>query len=197
MHLIKTLKEHYEVELDWEGRCYVGITIDWDYKKREVHLSMPEYVARALARFKHPIPDKPQHQPHQHTIPTYGATVQYAKPKDIVKEVIGVFLYYGQAVDSTMLTALSAVASAQAKPTDETMTRCKQFLDYTATHQDAIITYKKSDMVLIVHSNASYLSKPKACSRAGGNFFLLSDIEDPIDNGAILNLAQLIKAVMS
>ncbi len=96
--------------------------MDWDYKKSEVHLSMPEYVEQALARFGHPIPDKPQHQPHQHAIPTYGATVKYAKPKDtsrclspakkkFIQEVIGVFLYYGQAVDSTMLMALSAIAS--------------------------------------------------------------------------------------
>jgi hypothetical protein len=82
MHLIKTLKEHYEVEEDWKRRRYVGITIDWDYKKSKVHLSMPEYVEQALARFGYPIPDKPQHQPHQHAISMYGATVQYAKPKD-------------------------------------------------------------------------------------------------------------------
>jgi hypothetical protein len=110
---------------------------------------------------------------------------------------MGVFLYYGRAVDSTMLTALSAIASAQAEPTEDTMTLCKQFLDYAATHQDAIITYKKSDMVLVVHSDASYLSEPKARSRAGGHFFLSSDTADPENNGAVLNLAQLIKAVMS
>jgi hypothetical protein len=51
--------------------------------------------------------------------------------------VIGVFLYYGRAVNSTMLTALSVIASAQAEPTEETMTHCKQFLDYAATHPDA------------------------------------------------------------
>jgi hypothetical protein len=96
-----------------------------------------------------------------------------------------------------MLTALSAIASAQAKPTEETMTRCKQFLDYAATHQDTILTYKSSDMVLVVHSDVSYLSKPKACSRAGRHFFLSSDSEDPANNGAVLNLAQLIKTVMS
>jgi hypothetical protein len=77
------------------------------------------------------------------------------------------------------------------------MTRCKQFLDYAATHQDAILTYKSSDMVLVVHSDASYLSKPKARSRAGGHFFLSSDTENPINNGAVLNIAQLIKTVMS
>ncbi len=52
-------------------------------------------------------------------------------------------------------------------------------------------------MVLVMHSNASYLSKPKACSRAGGHIFLSTNIADPKDNGAVLNLAQLIKAVMS
>jgi hypothetical protein len=106
--------------------------MDWDYKNHQVHLSMPEYVDRALVRFDHPVPPKPQHQPHQHTIPTYGATVQYAKLEDtscrllpaekkFIQEVIGVFLYYGRAVDSTMLTPLSAIASAQAEPTEETM----------------------------------------------------------------------------
>ncbi len=54
-----------------------------------------------------------------------------------------------------------------------------------------------SDMVLVVHSDASYLSEPKARSRAGGHFFLSLDTEDPINNGAVLNIAQLIKAVMS
>jgi hypothetical protein len=111
--------------------------------------------------------------------------------------VIGTFLYYGRAVDSTMLTALSAIASAQAEPTEETMTCCKQFLDYAATHQDAILTYKASDMVLVVHSDVSYLSKPKARSRVGGHFFLSSDCEDQANNGAVLNLAKLFKAVMS
>jgi hypothetical protein len=79
MHLIKVLKEHYKVEEDWEGKQYLGITLDWDYKNPKAHLSMPEHVECALARFNHPAPDKPQHQPHQHSIPMYRATVQYAK----------------------------------------------------------------------------------------------------------------------
>jgi hypothetical protein len=82
MHLIKTLKEYYKVEEDWGGTRYLGVTLDWDYKKNEVHLSMPEYVEQALIQFNHPIPDKLQHQPHQSAIPIYGATIQYAKPED-------------------------------------------------------------------------------------------------------------------
>jgi hypothetical protein len=44
LHLIKVLKvrEHYKVEEDWGGTRYIGITLDWDNKHHEVHLSMPE-----------------------------------------------------------------------------------------------------------------------------------------------------------
>jgi hypothetical protein len=82
-------------------------------------------------------------------------------------------------------------------PTENTMKKCKQFLDYAATQEDAVITYRKSDMVLAIHSDASYLSEPKARSRAGGHFFLSENDEDPRDNGAVHTVAKIIKAVMS
>jgi hypothetical protein len=50
-HLLQVLRQDYEIEEDWEGTRYLGITLDWDYTKREVHLSMPGYVEKALARF--------------------------------------------------------------------------------------------------------------------------------------------------
>jgi hypothetical protein len=75
--------------------------------------------------------------------------------KKFIQEIMGVFFYYSWAVNSTRLTALSAIASAQAEPTKNTMTRCRQFFDSTTTHQTAIIVYNKNDMVLEVHSNAS------------------------------------------
>jgi hypothetical protein len=40
------------------------------------------------------------------------------------------------------------------------------------THPDAKICYHASDMILNVHSDASYLSAPRAHSRASGYFFL-------------------------
>ena len=64
-------------------------------------------------------------------------------------------------------------------------------------HPDAVLTYRKSDMLLAEHSDASYLSKPKARSRAGGHLFLASDVPIPANNGAVLNTANLIKTVMS
>ena len=52
-------------------------------------------------------------------------------------------------------------------------------------------------MILAVHSDASYLSEPKARSRAGGHFFLASDVPIPANNGAVLNTTNLIRNVMS
>jgi hypothetical protein len=69
-----------------------------------------------------------------------------------------------------MLTSLSTIVSTQAKPIKETMIKTHDFLNYMAIHQDAIITYQASNMVLAVHSDASYLSEPKARSHAGGHF---------------------------
>jgi hypothetical protein len=96
-----------------------------------------------------------------------------------------------------MLTTLSSIVPTQAEPTKETMSNIQFLLDYAATHQDAIITYRAGDMVLVVHSNACYLSKPKAQSCAGRNFFMSSNTKDPANNGPVLNIAQLIKAVLS
>ena len=52
-------------------------------------------------------------------------------------------------------------------------------------------------MKLAVHSNASYLSERKARSRAGGHFFLSNDSTIPPNNGVILNIAHIIRYVMS
>jgi len=114
--------------------------------------------------------------------------------KKFIQEVTGVFLFLARAVDSTMLTPLSALTSKQAA---KMMQNCLQFLDYAASQDEAIVTYRASNMKLSIHSDTSYLSEPKARSRAGGHMFMAGLEEIPIDNGAVLNISQIIKAVMS
>ena len=77
------------------------------------------------------------------------------------------------------------------------MRRTQQLLDYIATQEEAVLTYNASAMKLAVHSDASYLSKPKARSRAGGHFFLSNEAAIPPNNGAVLNIAHIIKHVMT
>ena len=107
--------------------------------------------------------------------------------KKFIQQVIGTLLYYGRAVDATILVALSALTSAQSTPAEDTMQRMHHLLDYIATHPDAIVSYAKSNMILGVHSNVSYLNKPKARSCTGGHFFLSDGTDDAPHNGAILN----------
>jgi hypothetical protein len=206
-HLKRVLEEHYKVTTDWAGERYVGIHLKWDYINRRVHLWMPGYVKKALLQFQH-VFRKKQNQPFPHTPIKYGAKQQYAttesdapllnaKDKKFIQQVCGKFLFYGRAVDSTVLTPISAIASQAAQPTTDTMAHTQQLLDYLATQEEAVLTYNKSDMILAAHSDASYLSEPHARSRAGGHFFLSNNAEIPPNNGAILNIAHVIKHVMS
>ena len=85
-HLIYVLKDLYTVSEDWEGKKYGSITLDWDYTKRQVHLSMPEYVKYDLIWFQHTLRNLTE-QPHKHAIPVFGATIQYEKAVDISKKI--------------------------------------------------------------------------------------------------------------
>ena len=72
LHLQKAIEENYDMTTDWTVARYIGITIDWDYKSRRVHLSMPVYVNKALKQLHH-IKSKNQHSPFQITPIKYGA----------------------------------------------------------------------------------------------------------------------------
>jgi hypothetical protein len=62
----------------------------------------------------------------------------------------------------TMLLALSTLASDQASATSKTEAAIQQFLVYCATHPNATVRFVASDMILRVHSDASYLLECKA-----------------------------------
>jgi hypothetical protein len=88
-----------------------------------------------------------------------------------VQKIVGSILYYAQAVDMTVLMVLSTIAVDQMKATEQRMEQCMQLLDYLAHNADAKVRFHASDMILNIHSNASYLSEAKARSRACGHFF--------------------------
>jgi len=207
-HLLAVLKEHYTVTTNWTGTRYIGITLDWDYVKWQVHLSMRGYVAKALKQFNHPKPTTPQHAPFPSTPIKYGAKKQYATlkstspplnqaDKHFIQQVCGKFLFLGRTVDPTLLCPISAIASQSAHPTEDTMKQTHQLLDYLASQNDANLKYNTSTMILGVHRDASYLSEPNARCRAGGLFSLSTNASVPPNNGAILNIAHIIKHVMA
>jgi hypothetical protein len=107
-------------------------------------------------------------------------------------------LYYAQAVDPTVLMSLNDIATEQTKATEKTQAATNQLLDYLATHLDATIRYHASDMILHIHSYASYLSISNAQSRLRGLFFLGNKYSEHDKlNGSILNVAAVIKHVVA
>ena len=106
-------------------------------------------------------------------------------------------MFLGRAVDNTLLCPISAMAPQSAAPTEDTMKHTAQLLDYIPTQEEAVLTYTASGMKLAMYSDAIYLCEPKARSRVGGHFFLSGDTATPGNNGAVLNIAHIIKHVMS
>ena len=207
-HLIDAIKKNYTITIDWDATKYIGLTVEWDYTNHKVYLHMPGYLSKALQRFKHDMPKSKQNSPHPHVAPQYGAKQQFTEDAEAspplgkeeakyVQAVAGTLLYYARAVDNTILTALSAIATEQANPTEKTLAKVKQLLDYCATQEDAVIAYNASKMILTVHSDAGYCNEKNSRSRAGGHFYLSNGDDDSPNNGAILTLATIIKAVMS
>jgi len=45
-HLMSVLQQDYEIDTDWDGTRYLGLTLDWDYIKHKVHCSMPGYIEK-------------------------------------------------------------------------------------------------------------------------------------------------------
>ena len=123
----------------------------------------------------------------------YGAKVQRMEedksppltPDQIkcVQKIVGTLLYYGRAVDSTLLTALSAITARQSNGTQAVAEECHQLIDYVATHPDTGIRYHACDMILAVHTDASYLSELGGKSRAAGHFYLTNPIRSLVRNG--------------
>ena len=117
-----------------------------------------------------------------------------------MQKIVGSILYYARAVDMTVLMALSTIASEQTKGTERTLEKAYQVLDYLATHPNAVVRFRASDMVMNIHSDASYLSEPKARSRACGHFFMgaLPKDGDPIKlNGAFHTLCSILRFVVA
>ena len=76
-HLVRHLRRKYFITQD-DGTRFNGITLKWDYIDRECELSLPGYNQKALIRFQHPLPSRPQDSPYPWTPPKYGQRIQYA-----------------------------------------------------------------------------------------------------------------------
>jgi hypothetical protein len=206
-HLKKALKEHYTIAVDYKGSLFCGVKLTWNYTHRHIDFSMPGYIATALKKYQHPTPTVPQNAPYNAATIQYGAKVQRVETNTsaplskskikCVQDIVGTLLYYAWAVNPTLLAALSTIATRQAKGTQAIADKCHQLLDYVATHPNAGLCYHACNMILAVHTDASYLSETGGRSRAAGHFYLTNQNDKDFNNRAVLTLSSIIKHVMS
>jgi hypothetical protein len=189
-HLRNALLKSYEITTDWAAKVYSGMSLKWDYKNRTCDISMPGYVSNVLRKFQHDAPKHPQHTPSRYVTPVYGAKTQYVTKDDTspltakqcltIQKVTGSFLYYARVVDPTVLMSLNYIATEQTKATEKTHAATNQLLDYLVTRPYATTRYHASDMILHLHSDASYLSVSNARSRLGGLFSVVTNLHKKI-----------------
>jgi hypothetical protein len=171
-HLIASPQEHYSVALDWRGSLFCGVKLMWNYINRTVNPHMLNYITKALLLYQNQSLLRPQHAPYKAAPIQFGAWVQIVTidttaslSKECIKcvqDIVGTLLYYGCAVDPTILLTISVIASHQAQGVEAMADARHQLLDYVATHPNAGICYLASNMILAVHTNVLYLSKHNA-----------------------------------
>ena len=210
-HIIAALQERYVITIDRTASKYIGITMHWHYEEdRRVEFDMHDATQKALARFDVVKAKKDTLAPNTYIQPVYskGRQQQTDGPDESprldaagtkhIQSLIGCFQYIGRCVDSTMLVKLGQLASQQSRATQQTLEEANLFLQYVATWPSATVTIRPCDMILKIHSDASYLSEPDAGSRIGGYFYLGNKgDDDSTPNGAILVLSVRLDVVVS
>ena len=208
-HLIATLQLLYKLTINLSGTRYLGLTLTWDYTQgaRSVAISMPDYIREACTKYnitpaKRSTNNAGIHVPHK-----YGGAVQYTEidsspalspaRKLRIQGIVGTLLYYARMVDGTMLAAVGQLSSSQANATEDTEARAHHLMQYALSWPDATVTYYPSDMLYRFHSDASYLSEPKARSRAAGLHYLSNSGDNPPINGPIAVLSTVLDVVVS
>jgi hypothetical protein len=107
-----------------------------------------------------------------------------------------VLLYYCLADDSTGLPAVTAIESALSHATQITQQAAERLLSYFRNYPDNILVLKACDMRLHTQSDASYGTRSRGRSLAGGIAYLGN--ADPTEiNGPILAFSSIIQNAMA
>jgi hypothetical protein len=188
-YLMSVLSTKYEFKTDWTGSNYLGLHLEYDRSKRELTISLPGFIMRMLAELGITKGGHDPGSPIVYTAPRYHAGPQLEaideSPKldkaDIhfVQSVVGRLLFFGRMVAPAIELAVNRIGSVQANATSTVLKAVHRLLQYCAHHPDHTITYRPSNMQLVIHSDGSHLSESYSRSRAAGVFYF----GDPIFRG--------------
>ena len=132
LHLKQALETKYTITVDYSGSLYIGVSLNWNYIKKEVTCSMPGYIPKLLNKLKHIAPSLPQYSPNPSPHITYGAKVQLAKGEDtsppldgkgitLIQSIVGATLYIARILEMTLLVTCNNIGIQQTKSTINTL----------------------------------------------------------------------------
>lgn len=58
-HRINALKQSYDITIDWSGKIFCGLELEWNYVQGYVDISMRNFVIKTLQRLQHFFLSKP------------------------------------------------------------------------------------------------------------------------------------------
>ena len=186
--LYAVLRKVYELKVNPVCHKYCGMTLAYAPDRSYVDVSCPGYVQNAL-KLLGVAHTRTEHAPERHTPVNYGSKeAQLATQDDSpplspadtkrLQRIVGIFLWYARVIDGTMLGAVCRLGSKQAHPTARVLEAAEHLLQYAATYPDATLRWYKSDMLLSVDADGSYLSEADARSRAAVFINLVSRTAD-------------------
>ena len=76
-------KKNIKLLINWEGQNDLGLTLDRNYTKKYIDVSIPGYTLTALQTFQQKPPARPQDAPRSWNKPVYGKHIQLAVQKYI------------------------------------------------------------------------------------------------------------------
>ena len=204
--LIRCLQLYYTLTIKMDATKFLGLTVAVDHIAREVRLSAPGVIPKALKQFA-PNSTSVARSPAVYQPPRFGSAAQVPDSPDIsppltpdehhrLQQLGGILLYYCLAIDSTGLPAVTAIESALSNATQLTQSAANRLLAYFRNYPDNILVLKACDMRLHTQSDASYCTRSNGRSVAGGIAYLGN--ADPTEiNGPIMVHSSVIQNVMA
>ena len=204
--LIRCLQLYYTLTIKMDATKFLGLTVAVDHVAREVRLSAPGVIPKALKQFAANSTSVAR-SPAVYQPPRFGSAAQVPDSPDTsplltpdehhrLQQLGGILLYYCLVIDSTGLPAVTAIESALANATQLTQHAADRLLAYFRNYPDNILVLKACEMRLHTQSDASYCTRSHGRSVAGGIAYLGNS--DPTEiNGPIMVHSSVIQNVMA
>ena len=77
-----------------------------------------------------------------------------------------------------MIPVLNEISACQSAPTQDTMEKFNQVLDYASMHPNATVQYHDDNMILMTDTDAAYHVLPAARSSISGHYYFTNHMVD-------------------